>query len=611
MKSVQLRKQKPIETIVADERLISTLAQLHSAQGELASTQLILDVLSQFTILMSKNLDFEHFCQAVSRILKKRLKFTYIHIWVFNGKDELTLLTPEKKGARRSTTIAQGIMGKTIRTQKKIFVEDVSKDPDYVKAHRDTTSELCIPLLFEDALLGVMNIETKKNEPLKEFIPLLEVIAENLGYALRIAFLHGVEDQFKKLLEQMNEGLCVIDNEGLITYANRALLAISGYNPDEILNKSYKHFFRNGKNSSEKINVSNYKALNTFLINKNKDEIPTLLTTNTDADGNTVATITDLRLLKSTEEKLEETEVLLTSITQTAHEAILALDQQGIVRSWNVGAQRLFGYKESEIQGRSLDFILHMESPHHISINSIIDEAQMKHYVKHVELLCAHKNGMPVDVALTANALFNGNGSLMGFAIFLRDISAQKKWEHEIQDRFEKIQEAYREMGKQRRYLDYLTELIQYANTPGINKKNIATFIVNALIMITKVNAATVRLYEKEDDRLCLIAYSGLSDDWVSKKYVPYRGSLVETAIEQKCPLKIFDIVSNSQYYSPALARKNNLRSALVIPLTCQGEILGSVSLYLSHEGNLNLLDDDFISIFAGQASLALKLAGD
>lgn len=612
MKLDSARKQKKVVHTHPreSEEVIRSLAKLQSVQGELASTQLVLDVLSQFTILMSKNLDFENFCQAVSQILKNRLKFTYIHIWVLNGNDELTLLTPEKKGVNRTTTITKGIIGKAIRSKQTVYVEDVSQDPDYVNVHRGVASELSIPLMFEGVLLGVMNIETKNNEPLKEFIPLLEVIAENLGYALRVAFLHGVEDQFKKLLEQMREGLCVIDKTGDITYVNPALYKMCGYKEEQMVGQPYDRFFSHVDKTSF-FEFKQKQDVTLTIKSKNGSEIPVLISTNHDEDNNTIATITDLRSIKHTEQKLAETEVLLASITHNAHEAIIGLDEKGLIQSWNVGAQRLFGYKEPDVVGKTLDFILHPESPKHLSIQAIIDEAQMKRFVKHIELMCSHSNGILIETAITANALYKKNGDLMGFAIFLRDISAQKKWENEIQDRFVKIQDAYREMGKQRRYIDYMSELITYADTPGITKKNIATFVANALIMIAKVNAATVRLYDSSEDKLVLLAYSGLSEDWMNKKQMPYKGSLVEVAVEQKSPLKVFDIITSSQYTSPALARKNNLRSALIIPLIYQGEILGSISLYLSHEGNLNLLDDDFISIFTSQACLALKVAAE
>ncbi len=612
MKLDTARKQKVVRPISQEsESVIRSLAKLQNVQGELSSTQLILDVLSQFTILMSKNLDFEHFCQEVSRVLKNRLRFTYIHIWVFNGKDELTLLTPEKNGLNRTATITNGIIGKTIRSKQTVYVEDVSTDPDYINVHRGIASELSIPLVFEGVLLGVMNIETKINEPLKEFIPLLEVIAENLGYALRVAFLHGVEDQFKKLLEQMREGLCVIDENGLVTYVNPALSKMCGYTTEQMLNKPCSTFLEHCDSKDGIVDHKKRLDVTAAVICKKGNKIPVLITTNKDGDNNTIATITDLRSIKNAEQKLAETEVLLASITHNAHEAIIGLDEKGIVQSWNVGAHRLFGYKESEVFGKTLDFIIHPESPKHLSIKSIIEEAQMKRFVKHIELMCAHSNGILVETAITANALYKKNGNLMGFAIFLRDISAQKKWENEIQDRFVKIQDAYREMGKQRRYIDYMSELIAYADTPGITKKNIATFVANALIMIAKVNAATVRLYDEKEDKLVLLAYSGLSEDWMNKKQMPYKGSLVEVAVEQKSPLKVFDIITSSQYTSPALARKNNLRSALIIPLIYQGDILGSISLYLSHEGNLNLLDDDFISIFTSQACLAIKVAAE
>lgn len=610
MKAQEVRTHKVVRSRAADQsNLIETFSKLQMLQSELASTQLILDVLSQFTILMSKNLDFEHFCQAVAHILKERLKFTYIHIWVFNGQDELTLVTPEKKESKRTISITKGIIGKTIRTQQLTYVEDVKSDPDYINVHKDASAELCIPLILEGEVLGVMNIEAKKNEALKEYIPLLQVIAENLSYNMRVAFLHGVEDQFKKLLDQMSEGLCVIDSDDNISYVNPALLTMTGYDLKDVTGRKYSEFIISQQLAKADVKIKNKKVFNAVLKCKNNITIPVILTSNRDQEGTNVVTITDLRTITLTKKKLQETELFLATLTKNAHEAIIALDEKEKIVDWNVGAHRLFGHKTGSVTGKKLDFILHSDSPSHLTIANIIEEARTKHYVKNIELICSHKSGVPIEASLTASALFNIEGKIMGYAIFLRDISAQKKWEREIQDRFEKVQEAYKEMGKQRRYLDYLEELIEYALTPGTTRQNIATYLVSAFIMVSKANAATIRLYDKETDKLMLSSFSGLGEEWLSKKYVPYTGSLIESAVKQGTPLKIFDVVSSNQYFSPALARKNDLRSALIVPFVFQGEVLGSLTLYVSHEGNLNLLDDEFISTFSKQASLALKLA--
>lgn len=588
-----------------------------SLRSRLAETTLLLEVLASTNSSISKCRTFEEFCFNVCGVLKKKLKFDHIYIWIRDEKnpDILRLVTPEPDEVSRTIPLQLGIIGKTIREGRTICVPDVNLNPDYRLVRPQTKSELCVPLIYDNKTIGALNIETDTYHTFENQKAIIEIISENLSQSLKLALLYKTEEYFHHVVEHMSEGVWVNDAEERTIYTNPAMQNISGYSAEELFGTtSYKYFDEKNRqkimeeNKKRKMGATGHYEVT--LISKTNEHIPVLINAVPFGKGGNMATITDLRQLKNAQQKLQETKSFLASITQYCPEAIVGITEEDVVQSWNIGAEQMFGFKAEEIIGKSIQVIIPTERLSEGESLELLKEAKNKGLVRNFETIRLHKNGKPISVSITLNSIKGRNNSIIGFSVFYRDITSQKKWERELQDRFEKMQDAYKEMGRQRRQLDYLIELINFALTSGANKKQISTFIVNAIVMFAKVDAVTLRLFQKSNNKLVLTAQSGVGEDWWSRKIAPYKGSLLEKAVEQGGPMKILDILSSPFYPMPSLARKNNLRSAFVIPLQIQDELLGSLVLYLSPEGNLSVFDDEFIMIFAKQAAIALKMAG-
>lgn len=583
---------------------------------KLAETTLLLSVLASVNSLIGMTKSFEAFCMEITKILQEKFKYKYIHIWIRDraNAEMLRLVTPEIIGGFRTIDISKGIVGKAIRENRTVCVPDVTADPDYINIHAETKSELAIPLRYDGKINGIINIETDVPQSFMNHIAILELIAAHLGHSMKLALLYQTEEYFHRLVEHMSEGVCVVDAQERTIYTNPALQKIMDASEEELRQKtSYEYFDEASqkvlRTENEKRRHGDSGHYEATLVSKSGEKIPVLVHGVPFGNGGSMGTLTDLRAIKAAERKLLETERFLASITQYSPEAICGIDEHDVVQSWNIGAERMFGYKAAEIIEKSIRVIIPEDRLEAGESEQIIHETIQKGSVRNFETVRLHKNGKPISISLTCSSLRDRQGKVIGLSVIYRDITPQKKWERELQDRFEKMQEAYKEMGRQRRYLDYLMEIINMAQSGNHTKKQVATFTANAILMITRVDAATLRLLDADNRKLILTAQSGLGEEWWSKKAIPYTESLVERAVQKGSPLKILDILNDPGYTSPALARKNNLRSALVIPLEAQGEVLGSITLYLSHEGNLNLLDDEFIGAFAKQAAVALKLA--
>ena len=153
----------------------------------------------------------------------------------------------------------------------------------------------------------------------------------------------------------------------------------------------------------------------------------------------------------------------LAAIVDSSDDAIISKDLDGIVISWNLGAERLFGYSAAEIVGTSIMRIIppdrHDEEAH------ILAEIRAGRRVQHFETVRLRKGGQPIDVSLTASPIKNNDGKVIGVSKVARDIT----------DRTVAAAALREERDRAQRYLDtadvMLLALDVHGRVTSVNRK--------------------------------------------------------------------------------------------------------------------------------------------
>jgi PAS domain S-box-containing protein len=134
-----------------------------------------------------------------------------------------------------------------------------------------------------------------------------------------------------------------------------------------------------------------------------------------------------------TEQKREEeTRSLLAAIVAASDDAIVSKTLDGIVLSWNEGAQRLFGYSPAEVVGRSIDRIIPPELRE--EDRQILQRIRQGERVDHFETVRVAKDGRRVDVSLTVSPVRDESGRVIGASKVARDISERKRIDTALRD---------------------------------------------------------------------------------------------------------------------------------------------------------------------------------
>jgi len=126
----------------------------------------------------------------------------------------------------------------------------------------------------------------------------------------------------------------------------------------------------------------------------------------------------------------EEVTGQLAAIVANAEDAIIGKDLSGIVRTWNAGAERIFGYAAKEAIGRNISFL--MPTGHADETPGIIDRIARGEHVARFETERMRKDGTVLPVSMTYSPIKDARGRIIGISKTAHDISERKKTEAEL-----------------------------------------------------------------------------------------------------------------------------------------------------------------------------------
>lgn len=123
--------------------------------------------------------------------------------------------------------------------------------------------------------------------------------------------------------------------------------------------------------------------------------------------------------------QLEDHASQLAAIVEGSQDAIVSKTLDGIVQTWNEGAEKIFGYTADEMIGKSV-YVIVPEGHHHEEMD-FLDKIRQGQSIKHYETLRKTKSGQLIDVSLTISPIRNNvDNAITGMSIIARDISLHK-----------------------------------------------------------------------------------------------------------------------------------------------------------------------------------------
>ncbi len=117
----------------------------------------------------------------------------------------------------------------------------------------------------------------------------------------------------------------------------------------------------------------------------------------------------------------EEASGHLAAIVESSEDAIVSKDLNGIITSWNVGAERLFGFSSEEAVNKPITIIIPPDRYH--EEQHILDRIHSGERVDHFDTVRRRKGGAPINVSLTVSPIRHSDGRIVGASKIARDIT--------------------------------------------------------------------------------------------------------------------------------------------------------------------------------------------
>ena len=193
LRDISLRKAREEELRKAKESAVSQARSLEILNGISRELSALLnrdELLTRIGELLYQLIEYDSFSVLLLDAAGQQLE----PVFSFTGSDIIS---------KPPISIDRGVIGYAARTRQAVMVGDVTLDPRYIKFHEETRSELSVPLIVKDQLIGVLDIEnTKPHYFTENHVQAMVILASQLAIALDNAMLYDRVSAHEKQLDQ-------------------------------------------------------------------------------------------------------------------------------------------------------------------------------------------------------------------------------------------------------------------------------------------------------------------------------------------------------------------------------------------------------------------------
>ena len=255
--------------------------------------------------------------------------------------------------------------------------------------------------------------------------------------------------RFRAIIEHSWDGYALISADAVIQYASPSTIRILGYTPEEFVGHSIFEFTHPDENERLQVLFSRLVAQAGGVISavyryRHKDGRWCWLEatgTNLLDDPSVQAIVANYRDITEQREA-QRVRSELAAIVESSEDAIIGEDLEGIITSWNKGAERLYGYRAEEVVGKPVS-LLHPPEPS--DERTLLELLKSGERIEPLQTVRLRKDGSRVDVSLSVSPILDGEGKVIGAAKIARDIGPQKRMEEELRRHAEELAEAHRQ----------------------------------------------------------------------------------------------------------------------------------------------------------------------
>lgn len=275
------------------------------------------------------------------------------------------------------------------------------------------------------------------------------------------------------------------------------------------------------------------------------------------------------------------------SLLKALQDGVLVCSKEGDVLYCNPAAAGALGYGPAELLSKNLakDVI-----GRELDWKAMVSLLEQGSRVQDYELKLEKRDGSIIYASLSASMLRESDGSLIGIAIVMRDISTRKAVEHELREK------AFR--------VDVMNRIAKVAATEMDIRKRALVSIAHELKKLVDFDILTVGITEENGRHVDVLA-PGEDATGAARSLglVPYEGSIVEALKLGRTAILVGRDAARKKFSELSVIDLHDISSMLCGPLTSRGRILGSFNIFRSKPEAYNLETAELLQTVADQVA--------
>ena len=453
-----------VETALQTHHREQRFKKNHQTDALLKRRNQELDLLNRAGQVFVSSLDLDQVITNVLEEIQNNLNVVACSAWLVdeNTKEIVCRQVTDPhstivRGWRLS--MEQGLVGEVGSTGKSLIVSDIRTDPRHFKGIDEQTglrlrSILSVPLRIKNRVIGVIQVVDKEVDRFdRSHMELVESLAATAAIAIENARLYEESNKLRlfneNIIDNVEEGLLIIDPNYEITFINPKGALILGHNSHELIHKNILQFIAAHQQERVAAKLAQHQAgfatkYETIIITKDGEEIPILFSASSlfenDQFAGILAGFMDISRRKKTDELLRK---LSRAVEQTADHMIIT-NSEGIIEYVNPAFQKLTGFTGTDVIGKTPRLLKsgqHNEEFYDRMWNVINSGKVFRDVV-----INKKKNGTLFYEEQTITPIKDANGHITHFVSTGKDITERRLSEQVLKEAVEVLRRRNREL---------------------------------------------------------------------------------------------------------------------------------------------------------------------
>jgi PAS domain S-box-containing protein len=256
--------------------------------------------------------------------------------------------------------------------------------------------------------------------------------------------LHSLKEMGCELEQALLDAVITTDAKGIITSCSRGAAELLALRPAEAVGRNIGSFYGGGISEAAQIFTrietgESLRSCFTDIITTEGRRVPISMSVSPIRDrmgdiSGTICVAHDLTEIRRLEDELANKNRFIANILQDSADAIITLDSQDVITSWNRGAELIFGYAAGEAVGKPIDILIPADLREGRESARISEKIKAHGAVRSYQTERITKDGRRIQVIFTRTAIRDNQGNIIGSSAVLKDITFYETVEKQLVD---------------------------------------------------------------------------------------------------------------------------------------------------------------------------------